>query len=54
MSDLSLDSDSATPVNNPIVLPSSSKDLPPLNLNKANERRGKFGKVMQRNIYKCS
>ena len=45
MSDLSLDSETASPENTPVVKPSSSKDLPPLNLNKANERRSKFGKV---------
>jgi hypothetical protein len=46
MSDLSIDSGSSTPVNPPIVKPTVAKvDLPPLNLKKANERRGKFGKV---------
>ena len=48
MSDLSIDSGSSTPVNPPIVKPTVAKvDLPPLNLKKANERRGKFGKVKQ-------
>jgi hypothetical protein len=48
MSDLSIDSGSTTPVNPPIVKsPTAKADLPPLNLKKANERRGKFGKVKQ-------
>lgn len=45
MSDLSIDSGSSTPVNTPIGNPPAVKELPPLNLKKANERRSKFGKV---------
>ncbi|XP_057367856.1 bestrophin-1-like [Daphnia carinata] len=44
MSDLSIDSESSTPVNTPIGNPPAVKELPPLNLKKANERRSRFGK----------
>ena len=45
MSDLSLQSEFASPENTSVVIPSSSKNLPPLHFTKASGRPNKFGKV---------